>query len=95
MYCQFEKKTILIEMKIKDSRDNNPVINNKNDDWVPIDLVSFLFFFSAFSISFIYLNHSFTHSISYQLSPEMKGKDMLQVMYLEPSFFSITKVGVP
>jgi hypothetical protein len=30
MYCQFEKKTILIEMKIKDSRDNSPVINNKN-----------------------------------------------------------------
>jgi len=82
MYGQFKKKTILIEMKIKDSRDNNPVINNKNDDWALIDLVSFLFFFSALSIFFIYLNHSLTQSISYRLSPEMKGKDMLQVMYL-------------
>lgn len=36
MYRQFEKKTILIEMKIKDSSDNNPVINIKND---LIDLV--------------------------------------------------------
>ena len=33
MYCHFEKKTILIEMKIDDSRDNNPVINIKNDEW--------------------------------------------------------------
>ena len=52
MYCQFEKKTILIEMKIDDSRDNNPVINIKNDEWA---LVPFLVFFCARSISFIYL----------------------------------------
>ena len=88
MYCQFEKKTILIEMKIKDIRDNNPVIKIKNDDWVLIDLVPFLFFFSALSISFIYLNHSLTQSISYQLPPEMKGKDTLQVMYLYSNHLS-------
>ena len=89
MYGQFKKKTILIEMKIKDSRDNNPVINNKNDDWALIDLVSFLFFFSAFSMSFIfYLNHSLNQSISYQLSPEMKGKDMLQVKFLYSNHLS-------
>jgi hypothetical protein len=58
MYCQFEKKTILIEMKIKESRDNNPVINIKNDDWALIDLVPFLFFFSALSISFTYIKNS-------------------------------------
>ncbi|HYT43463.1 MAG TPA: hypothetical protein VEP90_14085, partial [Methylomirabilota bacterium] len=64
-------------MKIKDSLDNNRVINTKNNGWALTDLVPFLFFFSALSIFFIYLNHSLTQSISYQLSPEMKGKDML------------------
>ena len=68
MYCQFEKKTILIEMKIKDSLDNNRVINTKNNGWALTDLVPFLFFFSALSISFIYLTHSRTQFlINYRL----------------------------
>ena len=59
MYGQFGKKTILIEMKIKDSRDNNPVINSENDDWVLVDVVSLLSLSStSCSISFIYLLHS-------------------------------------
>lgn len=66
MYDQFEKKTILNEMKIKDSLDTNPVINNKSDEWALIDVVSFLFVFSDLSISFS-LPKSLTRSISYQL----------------------------
>jgi hypothetical protein len=74
MYNQFERKTILIELKIRKGRrnnNNNPVLN---DEDVLMDLVPF------FSLSNS-LNH-LNRSASYQLLLEMKEKDMLQVKFL-------------
>ena len=77
--------TILIETKISDSR--NAVLIDDGD--VPIDLAPF------FSLSkSLNLNHSLNFLSIIALN-DGKGYAPSKVSALEPSFFSITKVGVP